>query len=235
MITPANPSRQWRGVIEEYRDLLDLPAEMAAVDAARGRHPARALPLALRADRCRGVAQGRGRQPDLLVQGPRHDHRDLARRARGGRGRGLRLDRQHLGLDGGVRRAGRPQAAGAGARGQDRRRQDGAGDPARRADHHGPRQLRPLPDHGQGAVVVLPGRAGELGQPGPPRGPEDRRLRDRRLPRRRPRLPPAAGRQRRQHRGVLARLHAVRRARPRHEATGDARLPGRRRRAPRLR
>ena len=58
-------------------------------------------------------------------------------------------------------------------------------------------------------------------------GPEDRRLRDRRLARRRPRLPPAAGRQRRQHLGVLAGLRAVRRPRPRHPAAGDARLPGR--------
>ena len=37
-----------------------------------------------------------------------------------------------------------------------------------------------------------------------------------RLPRRRARLPPAPGRQRRQHRRLLARLPAVRRARPRH-------------------
>ena len=47
-------------------------------------------------------------------------------------------------------------------------------------------------------------------------GPEDRRVRDRRLPRRRPRLPPAAGRQRRQHLGVLDGLRAVRRPRPGH-------------------
>jgi threonine synthase len=65
------------------------------------------------------------------------------------------------------------------------------------------------------------------GQPGPARGAEDRGVRDRRLPRRRPRLPPAAGRQRRQHLGVLARLPAVRGARPGHQAAGDARLPGR--------
>ena len=57
------------------------------------------------------------------------------------------------------------------------------------------------------AGLGLPRRAGQLGQPGPARGPEDRVVRDRRLPRRRPRLPPAAGRQRRQHLGVLARLH----------------------------
>ena len=55
----------------------------------------------------------------------------------------------------------------------------------------------------KGLSLGLPRRAGQLGQPGPPPGPEDRRLRDRRLPRRRPRLPPAARRQRRQHLGVL--------------------------------
>ena len=87
--------------------------------------------------------------------------------------------------------------------------------------------LRP----GQGPVLGLPGRAGQLGQPGPPRGAEDRGVRDRRLPRRRPRLPPAAGRQRRQHLGLLAGLHAVRRPRPGHPHPGDARLPGRGRRA----
>ena len=59
----------------------------------------------------------------------------------------------------------------------------------------------------QGAGLGVPRRAGQLGQPGPARGPEDRGVRDRRLPRRRPRLPPAPGRQRRQHLGVLARLH----------------------------
>ena len=66
--------------------------------------------------RRRGVAQGRGRQPHRLVQGPRHDRRAVGRRRRGRRGRGLRLDRQHVGVDGGVRRPGRGQAAGAGAR-----------------------------------------------------------------------------------------------------------------------
>ena len=54
-----------------------------------------------------------------------------------------------------------------------------------------------------------------------------------RLPRRRARLPPAPGRQRRQHRGLLARLPAVRRARSRDEAPRDARLPGRGRRSAR--
>ena len=77
------------------------------------------------------------------------------------------------------------------------------------------------------AGLGLPRRPGQLGQPGPARGPEDRGVRDRRLPRRRARLPPAAGRQRRQHLGVLARLHGVLRPRHGHPQAPDARLPGR--------
>ena len=195
--------------------------------AARGRHPAGALRLALRADRRRGVAQGRGEQPDRLVQGPRHDRGHLGRQARGRRGRGLRVDRQHVRVDGGLRRQGRPQAARADPRGQDRRRQDGPGGRPRRPDHHGPRQLRPLPRHRARAGEGLPRRAGQLGQPGAPPGPEDGVVRDLRLPRRRPRLPPAARRQRRQHRGLLDGLPAVRRTRPLLQAARDARLPGR--------
>ncbi len=84
---------------------------------------------------------------------------------------------------------------------------------------------------GPRARLGVPRVPGQLGQPGPARGPEDRGVRDRRLPRRRPRLPPAAGRQRRQHLGVLARLHAVLRPRPGHPQAPDARLPGRGRRA----
>ena len=105
----------------------------------------------------------------------------------GRRGGRLRLDRQHVGVDGGVRRAGRHQAARAGAAGQDRGRQAGAGDHARRAGDHGARQLRRLPADVPRPRRALPGRAGQLRQPGAARGPEDRRLRDRRLPRRRPR------------------------------------------------
>ncbi len=58
----------------------------------------------------------------------------------------------------------------------------------------------------RGLADRLPGRAGQLGEPDPAPGAEDRVVRDRRLPRRRPRRPRAAGRQRRQHLGVLAGL-----------------------------
>ena len=130
----------------------------------------------------------------------------------GRRGGGLRLDRQHLGVDGGVRRAGRAASRSCCVpAGQDRRRQAGPGDRARRPGDHGARQLRRLPAAVPRAGRGLPGRAGQLGQPDAPRGAEDRRLRDRRLPRRRPRRARAAGRQRRQHLGVLEGLPRVRR------------------------
>ena len=54
----------------------------------------------------------------------------------------------------------------------------------------------------------LPGLAGQLGQPVPHRGPEDRRVRDRRRARRRARHALPAGRQRGQHHRVLEGLHA---------------------------
>ena len=57
--------------------------------------------------------------------------------------------------------------------------------------------------------VAGPGRRCELGEPVPDRGPEDRRLRDRRRARRRTRPALHPGRQRREHHGVLARLPRV--------------------------
>ena len=130
-------------------------------------------------------------------------------RRRGRRGRGVRLDRQHLGVDGGVRRAGRHQAARAGAAGQDRRRQAGPGDRARRPGRSWCAATSTTACGSPAALAErLPGRAGQLGQPDAARGAEDRRLRDRRLPRRRPGRARAAGRQRRQHLGVLEGLPA---------------------------
>ena len=95
------------------------------------------------------------------------------------------------------------------ARRQDRDGQAQPGDRARRHAAAGRRQLRRLPDPGPQARRGLPGRAGQLGQPGPDRGPEDRGLRGRRRPRRRPRHPLPPGRQRRQHHGLLEGLPRV--------------------------
>ena len=64
----------------------------------------------------------------------------------------------------------------------------------------------------------LPGRAGQLGQPGPHRGPEDRRVRDRRRARRRARHPLSCRSATRQHHRVLEGLPRVRRRRRRRRA-----------------
>ena len=171
--------------------------------AARGQHPAGAGAGAVRPARLRRLPQGRGRQPDRLVQGPGHDHRGV----QGGRGRRqgdhLRLHRQHQRLRRGVRGPGRDDLRGAGAAGQDRAGQAGPGAGARREAAPGQRQLRRLPRAGREARPGLPGRAGQLGQPRPAARAEDGRLRDRRGARRRARHPLPAGRQRRQHLRVL--------------------------------
>ena len=70
----------------------------------------------------------------------------------------------------------------------------------------GPRQLRRLPRHRARTRRPLPGAPGELGQPRPHRGAEDRGVRGRRGARRRAGLPLHPGRQRRQLHRVLPRL-----------------------------
>ena len=79
----TGPSRthQWRGVIEEYRDLLEIPEGTPAVTLREGGTPL------VHSEWLSGltgaeVAQGRGRQPDRFVQGPRDDRRHLGGRAR---------------------------------------------------------------------------------------------------------------------------------------------------------
>ena len=84
-MTTAVATRQWRGVIEEYRDLLDLPEGLEAVTLREGGTPLVHSEWLSGADRRRGVAQGRGQQPDRLVQGPRHDRGHLGGQARGRR------------------------------------------------------------------------------------------------------------------------------------------------------
>ena len=79
--------------------------------ARRGLDPARARAGHQRARRRRGLAQARGREPDRLVQGPRHDVRGVRRRAQRRRGGRLRLDGQHRRVAGRLRRAGRDRAA----------------------------------------------------------------------------------------------------------------------------
>ena len=127
----------------------------------------------------------------------------------GSAGGHLRLDRQHLGLGRGLCRPRRHDLRRTRPRRQDRPRQAGPGPRPRRPAAAGAGQLRRLPRPVPRPVGELPRHPGQLRQPVPHRGPEDRRLRDRRRPRRRPRRPLPAGRQRRQHHGVLEGLHRV--------------------------
>ncbi len=152
-----------------------LPIPVAGDRCDAGRHAVRRRdPVAAGADSVRThelhrLPQSRGGEPDRVVQGPRHDGGDLE--GEGGRREGghLRLDRQHLGERRGLRRPGRHDLRGAGAARQDRARQDGPGAGARRPPAAGRRQLRRLSRTGAEARDRLPGRAGQLGQPGPDR------------------------------------------------------------------
>ena len=125
MRSRARPA-MWRARRGEYADGSSVPAvawshrgvprmaagqpDDAGGDPRRGWHAAGLVGLAVRGHRLRGVAQGRGRQPDRVLQGPRHDGRRLP----GGRGRcqgrRLRVDRQHQRLRGGLCRPRRTAA-----------------------------------------------------------------------------------------------------------------------------
>ena len=105
----------------------------------------------------------------------------------------------------------------------------------RRARDRGRRQLRRGAARRPRAVRAgrAPGHAGQLGQPVPPRGPEDRRVRGLRRPRPGAGRARDPGRQRRQHQRLLARLPRVPRGRAHRRRPADVGLPGRRRRAAR--
>ena len=77
-------THQWRGVIEEYRDRLPVGAATPVITLREGGTPLVPAPTLSERHRLRGVPEGRGREPDRVVQGPRHDDGDLE----GGRGRG---------------------------------------------------------------------------------------------------------------------------------------------------
>ena len=105
--------------------------------------------------------------------------------------------------------------------GQDRDRQARPGADARRPRDRAARQLRPGARDRPRARRAPPGRARQLGQPVPDRGPEDRRVRGLRRARRATRRARDPGRQRRQHHRLVAGLPGVR------GAPGPVRVPGR--------
>ena len=181
---PQAGARQWRGVIAEYRPLLDLiPDDLEPVTLREGGTPLvhsawlsertdGDVWLKVEGDNPTGSFKDRGMTAAISVA--RHDGAQAVVCASTGN--------TSASMSAYAARAG-PDADRADARGQDRGRQDGAGDRARRADRDGARQLRPLPRAGQAALVELPRLPRELRQPGPDPGPEDRGVRDRRLPR----------------------------------------------------
>ena len=166
-------------VIEEYRDRLPVPRRDAASSRWARAAPRSVRRTALRADRLRGLPQGRGHEPDRLVQGPRHDDGDLEGRRPGAR-RPSSAPRPATPR----RRRGLRRAAGMTCCRARARRQDRARASWRRRSCTAPRFCRSTATSTTASARPrarrrLPGRAGQLGQPVPHRGPEDGRVRDR--------------------------------------------------------
>ena len=233
---PARPR-----LIERYRRVpADHRRDAAARPSARASRRSSAPPRSGAAHRAAEPApQGRGPEPDRLVQGPGHGRR----RRQGRRGRARRRSSAPRPATPRPRRrptARRPgievivvlpkgqiaagkllQALMAGARVV---AIDGNFDQALRDRARARRAGRP------------PGDARQLGQPVPPRGPEDRRVRDLRRPRAGAGRAGHPGRQRRQHQRLLGGLPRLRRPPASSRRTpADVGLPGGRRRAARRR
>ena len=202
------------------------------VSLEEGSTPLVLAPRALRARRRRGVAEARGRQPDRLVQGPRDDLRGLAPPC-------ARAPRRSSA----PRPATRPPAlaayaARAGLRGAvivpEGKIATGK---LAQALMHGARVIALRGNFDEALELVRelrrapPDRAGQLGQPVPPRGPEDRGLRDRSRSSATTRRAVHPGRQRGQHHRLLEGLPARSGAPPRmlgFQAAGAAPLVARR-------
>ena len=194
----------------------------------RGRHAPAPRTPAVRARGGRRPPDGRGREPDRQLQGPRHDRGDH-QGARGGLAHGhLRLDGQHLGLRRRLCGARGARLRRRDPRGQGGHRQAGPGADARRPRPPDPRELRRGAGARPGPRRARRGDGRELDQPRPARGPGLRGLRARRRPRARAgrRLPP--GRQRREHHGVLAGLLRLPGRGSLRVPPAPPRLPGRR-------
>ena len=202
-----------RGVIARYRSGCRCPPSDPVITLGEGSTPLVAAEALSDAARLRGLAQGRGVQPDRVVQGPRDD-RGAQRRGR------PRAPRRWSAPPPGTPRPPplrTPSRAGC-ARSCCCRR---AGSPPAslpRRSCTAPRSSRSTATSTTASTLArdarrrLSGRAGQLGEPGPDRGAEDRGVRDRRRTRRRARPARPAGRQRREHHRLLAWLQRVRRA-----------------------
>ncbi len=109
-------------LIERYRDLLPVGPDTPIVSLGEGNTPLVPLPRLSERLGVELYAKFEGMNPTGSFK-DRGMTMAVSEGRRGGRRGGhLRLDRQHLGLGGGLRRPRRPARRGGGARGQDRRR-----------------------------------------------------------------------------------------------------------------
>ena len=181
----------------------------------------------------RGLPEVRGREPDRLVQGSWDDRRDQ-QGGRGGRQGRCVPPREH--------ERERRRLRGQGGAGLRRARPQGKIAPGKMAATivHGARVLE-VEGNFDASFELARGLAQrsrdprELGQPLPPAGTEDVRVRDRGRARSRARRPLRPGRERRQHLEPLARLLRVPGRWDDPRAAEVVRVPGERRRAPRPR
>ena len=170
----------WRGLIDAYRDRLPVTDATPVVTLLRGQHAAAARAGAVVPDRRRGLPQGRGRQPDRLVQGPRHDGRGVQGRRGRQQGDHLRVDGQHVAPP----PPRTPPAPGSPAPCSCHRARSRSASWRRRSCTvpgccRSSGNFDDCLGAGVQAVAGLPGRTGQLGQHRPPARPEDGGLRDR--------------------------------------------------------
>ena len=98
VVSDVTTRAAWPGLIERYRDRLPVGPSTPVVTLLEGGTPLVAGAGAVGPDRLRRLAEGRGGQPDRLVQGPGHDRGRVQGPGGGGAGDPVRLHRQHLGL-----------------------------------------------------------------------------------------------------------------------------------------
>ena len=119
------PRRECRGVIEAYRDRMPVQPGCGS-RCVRAARPWCLPPLSGRTG-CEVFLKVEGANPTGSFKDRGMTIADHRRAGRGRAGRDLRVDRQHLGVGGGVRRPGRPDLRGARSRRARSPRQAGAG------------------------------------------------------------------------------------------------------------